>query len=607
MRLKLHSHSNITISLAATFIKNHLLFGYLLWPFSAVNLAYGFVFPTHPIQKHLHLQCPANPNPAHCAVEEDSTMVQVYRIHSCLVSSEKLQQQLRELTKLHPNYSQLILPPSPFKSNASTAVKKRFKIVHIGDSHIQSDVLSDAIRQQFQQQFGNAGCGYLFPYSLAKSYGPRGVSARTTGIWIDYKTMSPHLDRGLGITGYGLTTYTPNASIYFNFSEKFKSIPYQRLKIWHSIDSTSFEVTAHQIPVGYTSEYGYLPLALISKENFNATPARSWGQTTFEFKTSGDLPPPLKLEFLPKTPHQNHTDFYGFQLESANNSGVEYQSYGVVGSQFTHFIQQAGYSLEQLQILQPNLVIFSFGTNEAYNSKLQLAGYYTTIDAYLDSLQRLLPNTAIVLTSCQDTRSNGKIPPKQQDVNFVLKEIANQRGYAFFDLNRAMGGWNSIYQWQLAGLTLKDKVHFNATGYSLQGKMIAAALLEEYNQVSTLPIDIDSLNNEIDGYANKLKLKESKIVIPTDSVSFVADSSSLSSNSKDINRSNSPEKPKAKSTPSQIKTTPTKYIIHTVKPGENLYRIASRYQVSMDAIIRRNNIKNPTAIKPGQKLIIPRK
>ena len=122
---------------------------------------------------------------------DSNTVPTTYKAHIYLTSSELLQNQFRELAKLHPNYSSLVLPPNNRKTTPPAPLKKRFKIVHIGDSHIQNDILSDAIRQQFQQHFGNAGCGFLFPYGLAKSYGPRGISARTTGIWIDYKTMTP--------------------------------------------------------------------------------------------------------------------------------------------------------------------------------------------------------------------------------------------------------------------------------------------------------------------------------------------------------------------------------------------------------------------------------
>ena len=537
---------------------------------------------------------------------DSNTVPTTYKAHIYLTSSELLQNQFRELAKLHPNYSSLVLPPNNRKTPPPAPLKKRFKIVHIGDSHIQNDILSDAIRQQFQQHFGNAGCGFLFPYGLAKSYGPRGISARTTGIWIDYKTMTPSLDRGLGITGYGLTSYTPNASIHLNFSDKFKAIPYQRIRVWHSLDSTSFDIGARSVVLESSGDLVSQDLPLIYSDAVNRTPARSWGQSTFAYLNKGSIQS-LSFEFNRNNAAQTHVDFYGFQLESANNSGVEYQSYGVVGSQFTHFIRNAGYSLQQLQYLQANIIIFSFGTNEAYNGNLIAAEYYITVHKFLDSLQLALPNTAIVLANCQDTRSNGKIPPKQKEVNYVLREIANQRGFAYFDLNSAMGGWNSIYHWQQLGLTLKDRVHFTGAGYALQGKIIASALLEEYNQSTPLPIDIDALDNEIDSFATLLRLK-----FPIKDGTYPSEINSPNW----IDTSSTPDKPKTstthqpnKPTPKGVNPKPTYYkdVVHTVKSGESLYRIALRYNVTVDAIVKKNHLRNPKAIKPGQKLLIPRR
>lgn len=45
--------------------------------------------------------------------------------------------------------------------------------------------------------------------------------------------------------------------------------------------------------------------------------------------------------------------------------------------------------------------------------------------------------------------------------------------------------------------------------------------------------------------------------------------------------------------------------VHTVRRGENLYRIALRYGVSMDAIAQANNITNQSRISAGQQLTIP--
>ncbi len=47
--------------------------------------------------------------------------------------------------------------------------------------------------------------------------------------------------------------------------------------------------------------------------------------------------------------------------------------------------------------------------------------------------------------------------------------------------------------------------------------------------------------------------------------------------------------------------------IHIVKKGENLYLISKKFSISIDEIIKKNNIKSPFKIFPNQKLILPKK
>ncbi|RFC48114.1 MAG: LysM repeat-containing protein [Verrucomicrobia bacterium] len=44
---------------------------------------------------------------------------------------------------------------------------------------------------------------------------------------------------------------------------------------------------------------------------------------------------------------------------------------------------------------------------------------------------------------------------------------------------------------------------------------------------------------------------------------------------------------------------------HTVAPGENLTKISRTYNVSIDALVRANNLSSPDQIRSGQKLAIP--
>jgi LysM repeat protein len=53
------------------------------------------------------------------------------------------------------------------------------------------------------------------------------------------------------------------------------------------------------------------------------------------------------------------------------------------------------------------------------------------------------------------------------------------------------------------------------------------------------------------------------------------------------------------------KATPAR--THTLQSGETLYRLSSKYGVSVAAIQKANNIKNPNAMREGMKLVIPAK
>ena len=51
---------------------------------------------------------------------------------------------------------------------------------------------------------------------------------------------------------------------------------------------------------------------------------------------------------------------------------------------------------------------------------------------------------------------------------------------------------------------------------------------------------------------------------------------------------------------------PSSPVRYTVQAGDNLYRIALRYGVTVSAIVGANNLSNANVIRVGQVLTIPR-
>lgn len=63
------------------------------------------------------------------------------------------------------------------------------------------------------------------------------------------------------------------------------------------------------------------------------------------------------------------------------------------------------------------------------------------------------------------------------------------------------------------------------------------------------------------------------------------------------------EKPSAQA-PAQKEPAQAKTQIHEVRPGDTLFGIASKYGITLDQLLRLNNLKKNAAIQPGQKLLV---
>jgi LysM repeat protein len=498
-----------------------------------------------------------------------------------------------------------------------------FTIIHIGDSHIQGDYFSGEIRMQLQSIFGNAGRGILFPYALAKSFGPRGISVKPLGVWTGYKTLTGNLTEPLGVSGYGASTRTATSSLQVSLTEKFKeenalgqfSAPQmQKINIWHSADNASF-ITQLNPEFQWTGSQFY--------------PA-GWGVSSYQ---AAEAQSGFTLSLSVSAPTQNHYGFYGFEIVPMQQRGVVYHHCGVVGAQFTHLINKAPYTVEQIAHLKPDILIFSFGTNEAYNGKLDSHVYTPAVKKFLSDIAAASPTTAIIITTAPDTRSRNRIPPQQINVNNQLRAIAKNQKATLYDLNEAMGGWGSLHVWYYNKLTLTDKLHFNAAGYALQGQLFTLSLLQAYNKVNAKDtLNIQGLRTTVHA-SMKTLVRNFEAVSMGDSMakdssttSRKVDSTGLTAvavhvdtlgvnqripatpNNPVTRRIPVPARPPQNNPATNTNSAPRMQrgeVTHTVKSGENLYRIAQKYHVTHEAIAKRNHLTNPRSLRPGQRLVIP--
>lgn len=106
----------------------------------------------------------------------------------------------------------------PFFKKMDTLVfenRGQVRIMHIGGSHLQADVISGRIREHLIKEYpgANAGRGFIFPYSAAKTNTPSTYGSYYKGIWDMSKNVLREVKKPLGVLGIAVSTSDPRAEI----------------------------------------------------------------------------------------------------------------------------------------------------------------------------------------------------------------------------------------------------------------------------------------------------------------------------------------------------------------------------------------------------------
>ena len=408
------------------------------------------------------------------------------------------------------------------------SIKSPYKIIHFGDSHIQGDRISGALRNNLQALGGNGGSGLFFPYSLCKSVGPAGTNSTITGTYTYATILKNPTNQRIGALGYQISL-SQDAVFTMEFNEQFRG---KRSKEFSILIHGTMDTVAIDLAI---------PGVLKSHE------AMGNQLTRYTFECS-EIPSKIQFRAL--------KDCSLWGLEFIQEQGLVYQQCGVVGAQFTHLLPYKEDILSMLEWQKPSLVVFSYGTNESYGS-LDSVRYQQKFSAFIQSIKTALPQAAILITNAPDTRSAGKIPKSELLVNRCLDRIAKETKIAYYDVNRAMGGWGSQALWQANDLFLKDQLHFNKKGATLIGSLISHALF----------------------VACSIGIDEQDLLMQEINASF----------------------PKKNSAPIRLEPKPVDRI-YIVKAGDSLSAIAKNLGTSVESLCKLNGISDPDSLKLGQKI-----
>ena len=343
---------------------------------------------------------------------------------------------------------------------------ENLNIYHFGGSHIQADIWSNNLRENFQHSlpYNNAGRGFFFPFRLIKSNGSPIISSSCSGNWKGYRNSVNHHQGPFGLTGVRAELLDTLSVINIWFKNPINQFDsFQEIDLFFEDSSDNYDIN---LIVDST--------ILISSEKLE-------GHMKYKLSMAIDS---LSFSIIKKENIESKFSFFGFCFDN-NKHGISYHSIGVNGASVPSYLRCVNLE-KQLDLNPPDLVIFSIGINDAYENNFSKEFYSKNYDSLIQIIYSVNPETAILFTTNNDSYYHRKYPNKRvYEAKEVMVNLAESKKLALWDMFEIMGGLNSIQKWQLDGLAKKDLLHLNYKGYNLIGDLLFEAIMEGYKNYIT--------------------------------------------------------------------------------------------------------------------------
>jgi len=463
---------------------------------------------------------------------------------------------------------------APFFEKLKKANQDRVVVLHIGDSHIQSDIGTGFTRAMMQQIFGYGGRGLVFPYQLAGTHSTFDYYAQAIGAWTSSKNVELKPKMNIGVSGITVFTNDTAAGFKLIFRKQYYSMQpdFKRIRLYCHKGPESFDA---KIKAGNSSEWvkadcstnDYLPYVEV------ILPKASDTLTVMVNKTAAT---------------QKYFECYGVEILGMQNSGVEYISVGINGAGYHSFFNQ-NVMEGQLKAIQPDLIIFDLGVNDFFRGAFNYQYIMSSLNKAIALFRSSCPNAVIMLPNAQDIYYRGRNIANCKDYSTLTRLLAKEQNVVLYDYYNVSGGQFSMAKWASNGLSQRDKCHLSFKGYKVKGELYCNAIMNSYvAYLSRRPDSLLVFNDKIDTtnfgswVINKSTYYNRQVVTPTDKIDDY------------------------KTQPVVKSGTPAsggqgQYYI--VRSGDNLGSIANKYGTTVSNLQLWNNLKS-TRIYPGQKLLV---
>ena len=401
----------------------------------------------------------------------------------------------------------------------------KVNIVHIGDSHIQADLMTNCIRKRLQEAYGNGGGGFTFPHQLAKTNGSYNTRFKSNASWQSRRVIYP-VEAGMpvGLSGIALKT---REAFAVELNVRDSAYDFNTIKVITPGNRADFDLATSSktivlestVPkkITHRIKSGEVLGSIADKYNVSVTQLKKLnGLKTDRIRAGRTLKIPTnelqkreirRSEFIPLTlqsdslSHYYHSDtaldkiyllpnkeqkeysLSGLVLEN-DALGLLYHNIGVNGAKASDFNKYTLF-FEQLPALKPDLIVIGLGTNESFD-KTNVADFTAQLNQFISSVKAQCPDACILVMTPTPSLFKRKYP--NTIAASYAKSIPEQeveKNYATWDLFTQMGGLYGVARNAKRGIIGGDRVHYTKDGYEKQGRLFSEAFIKAYDNFKT--------------------------------------------------------------------------------------------------------------------------
>lgn len=420
-------------------------------------------------------------------LKKDSTSKVVVSLLDSVTLNAKLDS-LRILKRSIQGNEKAVKSLVRFFSLLDNAKKEKVRIIHYGDSQIESDRVTSYLRNELQKKFGGNGVG-LFPViSVSKKWT---LNNERSSNWMRYA--------GFGRKNPLITHNKFGAMMSFS-----RFVPISDSIVSDGIEKEVVEawVKIRKSKNAYrkVKSFSELNIYLRNSEE-DVTYNISVGVDTLKTGLIKSVTPFQKIHIkFPSTPEEilvsfkgkDSPDILGMSLEGS--TGVVMDNIPLRGSSGTLFTKQDPSLLKEMYTnLDPKLIILEFGGNTIpyTKSQRQATDYGNWFKQQIRFIKRLNPDVPILVIGPSDMSYKNKTEFETYEyleaVRDALKKATLNSDCLFWDMYESMGGKNSMPSWVNAepALANADYIHFSSKGSVKISKMFYEELMKLYEANKT--------------------------------------------------------------------------------------------------------------------------